>query len=138
MATDSANPGEDRGEDSNPELVRVPYASKFMQPLLREDKTATLRLERYGLEAGDQFIATNEHSGIEWALCEVTRTFTCRGWEAADVLELLDVEHSLTKTDQIVVDVLQPHYDERVHRDDTVKGIVWEVVQRFAEANDGE
>jgi hypothetical protein len=118
------------------EITRVPFASKFLHPVVREDKNATLRLERYGLEAGDRFIAANTQSGVEWALCEVTYTFTCPAWRAAEQLEFLDANHSLIETEQNAVEVLQPHYDTLVTRQDVLKGIVWCVVQTFAEVDD--
>lgn len=120
------------------ELTRVPFASKFLHPVVREDKNVTLRPERYGLEAGDRFIAANTHSSVEWALCEVTYTFTCPAWRAAEQLEFLDANHPLTETDQTAVEVLQPHYATQVTRHDILKGIVWCVVQPFAEVDDAE
>jgi hypothetical protein len=112
---------------------RIPFASQFLYPIIRGEKDATLRLERYDVEAGDEVILTNEKGRVEWARAEITYTFTCKASTAYQVLEKLNARHSLTKTDKNVCEVLQPHYDDPVHPSDTVQGIRWSVVQPFAE-----
>lgn len=114
------------------ERVRVPFADQFREPVLRGEKDGTLRLERYGLEAGDEFVLTNESGRVEWALAEVTYTFTCSAGVAYQLLDHLNANHALTKTDKDVVQVLQPHYSEPVTLDKTVQGILWEIEKRFA------
>jgi hypothetical protein len=114
-------------------MERIPFDSKFLEPVVRGEKDATLRLERYDVEAGDHIILTNKAGRVEWARAEVAYTFTCRASTAYQVLDHLNARHALTKTDKNVCEVLQPHYDEAVQPSDTVQGIRWEVVQRFAE-----
>jgi hypothetical protein len=113
--------------------VSIPFDSRFLEPIIRGEKDATLRIERYDLEAGDRIFLTNETERVEWALAEVSFTFTCRASTAYQVLEKLNARHALTETDKNVREVLQPHYDTPVSPNDTVQGIRWDVIQRIAE-----
>ncbi len=119
---------------NDPPYVTVPFDSQFLEPVIRTEKTATVRIERYDVEAGDQIILANKDETVEWALAEVTYTVTCPAHRAREILTALDAEHSLTNTDRSVVTILQPHYSTPVRTTDTVQLIGWEIVQPFAEA----
>lgn len=119
--------------DGDSEIVRVPFDSQFLEPVVRGDKDTTLRIERYDIEAGDHIILTNETGKVEWARAEVQYTFTVTAAAAPELLERLGVNHSLTNTEKNAVEVLQPHYSTPVTPTDTVQGIHWNVVNRFAQ-----
>jgi len=110
----------------------IPFDSQFLEPIARREKTATLRLERYDVESGDEVFLTNANGRVEYALTEVTTTFTCRATEARKLLKAIDARHALTTTEKSVSDVLRPHYDERIQSDTTLQGIAWRVVRSFA------
>jgi hypothetical protein len=114
-------------------LPTIPFDSQFLEPIARREKTATLRLERYDVEAGDEVLLTNANGRVEYALAEVTTTFTCRAIEARQLLAAIDARHALTTTERSVTDVLRPHYDERVESTTVLQGIAWRVVQSYVE-----
>jgi len=119
--------------DTDP--VKIPHAPQFEEPILQGTKDATLRLERYDVQAGDEIIVCDAEDGDPWALAEVAYTFTCRAGVAYQVLETLNARHALTTTEQNVIEILDPHYDQSVHVSDIVQGIRWEILQRVANAS---
>jgi hypothetical protein len=113
----------------------IPFASRFLEPIVRGEKDATLRLGvPYSVTSGDRVFLANADEDVEWAFAKVTHTFTAEAGEAREILGALDRNHSATKTDKPVTEILQPHYSEPVNADDAVQGICWEVIETFAAA----
>ena len=113
------------------DTVRIPFDHQFRTAVRALTKTATVRLERYDVEAGDRVILTDDTGDTDWARVEVRTTFTAPASEAAAILTALNAKHALTKTENDVCDVLQPHYSDPVDPDSVVQGIVWKRVEPF-------
>jgi len=120
-------------ETVSEQLIRIPFHTKHFGKILRAEKTGTLRVGKYDIEAGDRVVLCNADENVEWAIAEITHTFTCKTTGARDIFEALNVEHTITNTDESVCEVLQPYYNTPIHEDDTIQGIVWNIVEKFAE-----
>jgi hypothetical protein len=118
------------------DLLRVPFASKHLMPVAREEKDTTLRVEHYDLEASDEFVLVNEESNVEWAIGKVTQTFTCQASDVKKMLRILDAGHSLTESEKDVYEILQPYYGKPIEPDTVLQGIMWKLKESFVESHD--
>lgn len=120
------------GEDSEATgMVKIPFDTQFLEPIGRGDKTATLRVGRYGVESGDEVILSNRDLSVEWAIAEVLYTFTCLAGDAPAILRTVGARHSTLKEGTTVPEVLRPHYETPVTEETIVQGVVWELQMSF-------
>lgn len=91
---------------------RLKFADDLVAPVLRGEKTATVRLNGPALDVGWTVPATTD-DGEPFATLEIRRTATVLAVEAHSVLQVFGAEYP-AETPQDVIDAVAQHYDQPV------------------------
>lgn len=107
--------------DDRPELE---FAEQYVDPIIREDKTATIRLDASDLELLDRVTAVTPE-GREFATLQIRATATTTVYQAIPVLNVFKAKYPATTPEEVLAG-LREHYDEELSYETTVDVVVFE------------
>lgn len=117
-------------EDESPQNTteRLTFSDEWVAPILRGDKTATVRYGGGGtdLVVGDELYACMP-DGTEFARIGVKRTVQCLAVEALEVINVFGAEYAADTTEELI-DGVSRHYTHDIGPGDTVAVVVFEVI----------
>lgn len=102
------------------------FAEELVAPILRGDKTATVRLPDGDVPDYDQEVSAVLPDGTEFATLWVAKRATCLAVEAVELMELFMADHG-ADTPEDLLQRLGAHYEEPVSPGTYVRVVVFEV-----------